>query len=32
VISSVVDKITGKGKFKGKNPVDPFCGREELKY
>jgi len=32
VISSVVDKITGKSKFKGKNPVDPFCGREELKY
>lgn len=32
VMDSVVDKITGKSPFKGKNPVDPFCGREELKY
>ncbi|MCM1284243.1 MAG: hypothetical protein NC180_05920 [Muribaculaceae bacterium] len=32
VISSVADKITGKSGFKGKNPVDPFCGRKELAY
>lgn len=32
VIRSVADKITGKSAFKGKNPVDPFCGRIELTY
>lgn len=32
VLKAVVDKITGKSTFKGKSPVDPFCGRAELKY
>ncbi len=32
VIESVVNKITGNGEFKGKSPVDPFCGRKELSY
>lgn len=32
VIESVVDKITGNSEFKGKSPVDPFCGRKELSY
>lgn len=32
VIESVVEKITGYSEFKGKNPVDPFCGRRELSY
>ncbi|MCM1038440.1 MAG: glycoside hydrolase family 3 protein [Ruminococcus sp.] len=32
VLKSVVDKILGKSEFKGKNPIDPFCGREELRY
>jgi beta-N-acetylhexosaminidase len=32
VLESVVDKITGVSSFKGKNPVDPFCGRKELAY
>ena len=32
VLEAVVDKITGNGAFHGKNPVDPFCGREELAY
>ena len=32
VISAVMDKITGKSPFKGKNPVDPFCGREDTKF
>lgn len=32
VIESVINKITGNGEFKGKNPVDPFCGRKELSY
>lgn len=27
VIESVVDKILGKSEFKGKSPIDPFCGR-----
>lgn len=27
VIEAIVDKITGKSQFCGKNPVDPFCGR-----
>ena len=32
VIESVVNKITGNSEFKGKSPVDPFCGRKELSY
>ncbi len=32
VLNSVVEKITGNSEFKGKNPVDPFCGRKELSY
>ncbi len=32
VIESVIDKITGNSEFKGKSPVDPFCGRKELSY
>ncbi|MBQ1341317.1 MAG: hypothetical protein IIY33_02420, partial [Erysipelotrichaceae bacterium] len=31
MIKTVVRKINGNGAFTGKNPVDPFCGREELK-
>ena len=32
VIKSVVKKITGHSEFIGKSPVDPFCGKEYLKY
>lgn len=32
VIEAVVDKITGKSSFKGVSPIDPFCGKEYLKY
>lgn len=32
VIEAVVEKITGNSEFKGKNPVDPFCGRKDLSY
>lgn len=32
MIDAVVEKITGKSAFKGKNPVDPFCGKEYLTY
>lgn len=28
---AVMDKIMGRSEFKGVSPVDPFCGREELK-
>lgn len=31
-IEAVVEKITGNSRFKGINPVDPFCGRKELSY
>lgn len=27
VVEAIVEKILGKSKFKGKNPVDPFCGK-----
>lgn len=26
VIDAVVDKLVGQSPFKGKSPVDPFCG------
>lgn len=32
VIEAVIEKIVGKSEFKGKSPVDPFCGRNELEY
>lgn len=32
VLEELVKKICGASEFKGKNPVDPFCGRKELKY
>lgn len=32
VLETVVEKITGQSKFRGRNPVDPFCGRKELAY
>ena len=32
MIRTVVAKINGKSKFKGKNPIDPFCGKEHLKF
>ena len=27
VVEAIVDKILGKSEFKGKSPVDPFCGK-----
>lgn len=32
VLEEAVKKITGESSFKGKSPVDPFCGRVELTY
>jgi len=26
-IDALIDKLTGKSEFKGKSPVDPFCGK-----
>lgn len=30
VIDAVMDKLMGKSEFKGKSPVDPFCGKADL--
>ena len=32
VIDAVVEKIMGRSRFEGKTPVDPFCGKEYLKW
>lgn len=32
VIDAVVEKIMGRSEFKGVSPIDPFCGKEDLKY
>lgn len=32
VLDQIVEKIMGRSPFKGKNPVDPFCGKEYLTY
>lgn len=31
-LKAFVEKICGESEFKGKSPVDPFCGRKELAY
>ncbi|MBT2654044.1 glycoside hydrolase family 3 protein [Bacillus sp. ISL-18] len=31
VVEAIVDKILGKAAFKGKSPVDPFCGKWETR-
>lgn len=28
---AVIDKVMGRSEFKGKSPVDPFCGKDYLK-
>ena len=32
VIESVVEKLMGRSDFVGKSPVDPFCGKEYLRW
>lgn len=32
VIEACMDKLLGNSEFKGISPVDPFCGKEHLKY
>ena len=26
-LNAIIDKLTGRSEFIGKNPVDPFCGK-----
>lgn len=32
VIKAVIEKILGRSTFKGISPIDPFCGKDYLKY
>lgn len=32
VIEAIFEKIMGRSEFTGISPIDPFCGREDLKY
>lgn len=32
MIKACVEKLLGRSEFKGKSPVDPFCGKEHLAY
>ena len=32
VIEAVMEKIMGRSAFKGKSPIDPFCGKEYLRW
>ncbi len=32
VIETMIEKLCGNGRFKGESPVDPFCGRRELRF
>lgn len=32
VIEACMEKLLGRSEFKGVSPVDPFCGKEYLKY
>ncbi|MBR1693286.1 MAG: glycoside hydrolase family 3 protein [Lachnospiraceae bacterium] len=32
MLEAVVEKLMGRSEFKGKSPVDPFCGRRELRF
>lgn len=32
VICAAVEKMMGRSEFKGKSPIDPFCGKLDLKF
>ncbi|MEH7418056.1 glycoside hydrolase family 3 N-terminal domain-containing protein [Neobacillus drentensis] len=32
VVEAIMDKILGKSEFKGKSPVDPFCGKWDTRF
>lgn len=31
VVDALIEKLTGRSEFKGKNPIDPFCGKWDAK-
>ncbi len=31
VVNALIEKLTGRSEFKGKSPVDPFCGKWDAK-
>lgn len=32
VIDATIEKLVGNSEFKGVSPIDPFCGKEDLRY
>ncbi len=32
VMDAVADKLMGRSEFKGKSPIDPFCGKADLRF
>lgn len=32
VMDAVVEKMMGRSEFKGTSPIDPFCGKIDLKF
>lgn len=32
VMEAMIEKLIGRSEFKGKSPIDPFCGRKDLRY
>ena len=32
ILEALIEKLMGRSAFTGKSPVDPFCGKEYLKY
>ena len=32
VMDAVIDKMMGRSEFRGKSPVDPFCGKMDLRF
>ena len=32
VMDAVVEKMMGRSEFKGASPIDPFCGKIDLKF
>ena len=32
VMDAVIEKMMGRSEFKGTSPIDPFCGKMDLKF
>ena len=32
VLRAVLEKLMGRSPFRGKSPVDPFCGKDSLAW